>query len=117
MARKRPRAKAGDAAWLYAQRRELVDQEEQAHRELLEAEEADGPFRRAFWEAHSVLAATYATQLKIGPHDKAELFAAYDARMLAGHAWNPHKQRLRDAERWHKAVLAELRYVNEALSD
>lgn len=107
---KRPRSR-DNTLWLHAQRLELIEAEALARQEQIEAEVADAPHRVAFHEAHAALAAIYATTT-----DRAELFAAYDARMAAGHAWNPHRARLRDAERWHRAILAELRYVNEALA-
>lgn len=62
------------------------------------------PFERAFKAAHGFLMAL--------PHrpttSKAERLAAYDARMAAGHAWHPHRTRLREATRWLKAIKEEM---------
>ena len=44
---------------------------------------------------------------------KAERLAAYDARMRAGHAWHPWKTRLREAERWLKAIDRELEQLTK----
>lgn len=40
---------------------------------------------------------------------KAERLAAYDHRVAAGHAWHPHRQRLREANRWIKAIMEDLK--------
>ena len=75
-----------------------------ATREWADAQHAQDPFEIAFREAHRVL-----RELPPQPvTSKADRLAAYDARLAAGHAWNPHRARLRDANRWIAAIQEEI---------
>jgi len=75
-----------------------------ATRERDRAQWEQDPFERAFRVAHRALA-------ELPPRPvvgKAARLAAYDARMKAGHAWHPHRSRLREANRWVKAIREEM---------
>ena len=63
-----------------------------------------GPFERAFKAAHAALSALPPRSV-VG---KDARLAAYDARLRAGHAWHPHRTRLREANRWIKAINEEM---------
>lgn len=43
------------------------------------------------------------------------LFTLYDARVAAGHAWNPHRARLNDGMRWRKALMDEAVWLNKEI--
>lgn len=76
-----------------------------ADRECGEAHSAEQPWSRAFWAAHQTL-----RELPLQPEaSKERRLAAYDARLRAGHAWHPYRQRYRDALRWFDAILKELK--------
>jgi hypothetical protein len=62
------------------------------------------PFERAFKAAHACLSAL-PPRTVVG---KSTRLAAYDARMKAGHAWHPHRTRLREATRWIKAIKEDM---------
>jgi hypothetical protein len=73
------------------------------------AERGGSGLKAAFWDAHRRLA-----DMPPQPEtSKAERLAAYDARMRAGHAWHPWKTRLREAERWLKAIDRELEQLTK----
>ena len=74
-----------------------------AERDL--AQEIQDPYEATFRAAHARLLEV-TTQV---PTPKAERLIWYDKRMRAGHAWHPHRQRLREANRWLKAIDDEIR--------
>ena len=88
--------------------------------ELLEAELAGAratqePFQRAFDRAHAELA-TLHEKRQHGAHiTKPKMLAAYDKRVLAGHAWNPHKSKVRDLTMALKTYRQELKAVNQEI--
>jgi hypothetical protein len=47
--------------------------------------------------------------------DGRDLFAFYDARVAAGHAWNPHRRRLNEAMGWRKSLMDEAQAINKEL--
>nr|WP_321986167.1 hypothetical protein [uncultured Lichenicoccus sp.] len=84
----------------------------EAHAEVAQAKTIQGPYERAFRDAHDDLVLLHLRRACGEAISKPALFAAYDKRMVLGHQWNPHRQRLNDAERWRKAIFDELRQVN-----
>lgn len=70
------------------------------------------PYENAFQEAHAALLNANRASLT-----KPQLFALYDARMHAGHAWNPHRKRLKDAQAWGKAIMSDLQAINQAIGE
>ena len=68
------------------------------------------PYDVAFQEAHAVLSRAVEHE-----PDRRVRLAAYDARVIAGHARHPFKERWREAARWRKEVETELRALNVEL--
>ena len=59
------------------------------------ARDAAAPYEHAFWAAHRDLEDACARKAEL---TKDQLFAFYDRRMEAGHAWHPFRQAVRGAE-------------------
>jgi hypothetical protein len=85
--------------------RKLTEERAQLERDLQEANAAVSaaadiatPYKNAFWEAHR-RAGSLSVNGEPG-YDRASRKVAYDARMWAGVEWHPHKQRLKEEERW-----------------
>jgi hypothetical protein len=97
--RARPRVVATDLA-LFLLKIDLAS----ATHERDAAQWEQGPFERAFKAAHAALSALPPRSV-VG---KEARLAAYDARLRAGHAWHPHRTRLREANRWIKAINEEM---------
>lgn len=73
------------------------------------------PFKHAFYAANDALAVAWASK-RSGKHvSKAQMLAIYDARVSAGHDWNPYRARYQDALRWLKTLRMELKDVNYAI--
>ena len=92
-----------------AARQEAIDRLrsdlEIARHERMVAQWSSDPHEAAFRAAHDRLAS-----LPPRPGtSKATRLGAYDARMRAGHAWHPHRTRVRDATRWIEAIEKELK--------
>lgn len=100
---------------LRAQRRHLEAQLEEAEYVMQRSHAAQLPFANAFWEAHRALESLHTKRDAGQPISKAELFAAYDARLHAGHAWYPSKTAFDDMQRWHRAVTRDLNAVREQI--
>jgi hypothetical protein len=64
------------------------------------------PYADAFRLAHRELESAAANKAEL---TREELFAAYDRRLHAGHAWHPHREAVRDAERWLAALQKEIK--------
>jgi hypothetical protein len=77
-----------------------------AVRERDEAQWAQDPFEAAFKASHAFLASLPPQPVVT----KAVRLAAYDARVEAGHAWHPYRARLREANRWIKAIKEEMEW-------
>ena len=98
--RDRSKASGSDALELFLLQIELSI----ATRERDRAQWEQDPFERAFRASHHALAACPPRSV-VG---KAARLAAYDGRMRAGHAWHPYRSRLREANRWVKAIREEM---------
>jgi len=66
----------------------------------------------AFNAAHAALTAAWADQSDHSARAKAMRRPLYDARMAAGHAWNPAKKAYAALMGARKAIVAELRNIN-----
>lgn len=89
--------------------REVVDRLrsdlETARHERMVAQWLSDPREATFRAAHDRLAS-----LPSRPGvSKTVRLAAYDARMRAGHAWHPHRLKVREAIRWIEAIEKELK--------
>jgi hypothetical protein len=98
-------------AELAALQRDMAEAEQAIANAAPEADRCEGIFR----------AADKALRDAVEARDRAgqrwPLFHLYDARMHAGHAWNPHRSRLRDAIRWHKAVCDAAAAIEKKLDE
>ena len=102
----------------------LADQEEALQAQLFIAEDllakatrAHAPFLAAIEHARWRLEALHARRREAQSKaavSKAEMLAAYDARMHAGHAGHPTASKQADADRWVKLLRRELHIVLEA---
>lgn len=103
-----PRKKPPDLTDAVQRQRRIDDLRadlEKANLECDRALAAQQPFADQFWRAHGFLAS-----LPTRPSStKRERLDAYDARLRAGHAWHPYRQRYRDATRWVDAILKEMK--------
>ena len=72
---------------------------------------ANDQHEKAFRQAHDDLAETYEMHAR-GTLTKEALFAAYDRRLLAGHAWHPHREAYRTAKAWFDAIQEEIELAN-----
>ena len=70
------------------------------------------PFESAFRAAHNHLLHLHERRAAGADIGKAAIFAAYDHRMHAGHAWHPFRQRARDMTRWLGAIQKEIKALN-----
>lgn len=95
---------------LRQKRNQLQESLTEANNALDAALGAEDPLRQAFHDAHRNLRALNRTDA-----GKATILAAYDRRMIAGHAWDPIRRTRREAERWKKEILDELANVNRAI--
>jgi hypothetical protein len=105
--------------------REISDVHREAARLRIEIEKAEvirataesvqAPFHKAFSHAHAGLELLWLARRNGTLVHKQQMLRAYDARVAAGHAWNPHRTNLRDAERWLKALRSELTNINMEL--
>ena len=76
-----------------------------ALRDLAAARDAAAPFEHAFWGAHRALEIVCQEKDAL---TKDELFAAYDHRLHAGHAWHPFRQAVQQAESWLNSLQKEI---------
>lgn len=86
-----------------------------AERECQIARVISDPFSGAFWSAHGHLEALHARRRSGTVVTKKAMVAAYDARVAAGHEWNPSKTKLQEAERWLRRIKTELKAANAEL--
>lgn len=85
---------------------------EQAEEESARLREIQEPFADAFREAHATLEALLATRKSGTPVGKVRVLGAYTTRMIAGHKWNPHRERYQATLRWLRSLRMELKDVN-----
>lgn len=95
---------------LLAERRRLEKEIEAGEAELAVAHEQQAPYAAAFWSAHARLVEAHQRDV-----DKPLRLLAYDARVLAGHAWHPFRAKAQDIGRWLKLLRDELRAVNREI--
>jgi hypothetical protein len=112
--RPRPRTKAAQLREAEKRRDLAYASLPKAVAEISQAKDAAEPFARAFWHAHAALELASGGQT---PLTKDQLFAAYDLRLEAGHAWWPHRRRLDDAAAWLKALQKEIKECDALLGD
>lgn len=86
-----------------------------AERECQIARVISDPFSGAFWSAHGHLEALHARRRSGTVVTKKAMVAACDARVAAGHEWNPSKTKLQEAERWLRRIKTELKAANAEL--
>jgi hypothetical protein len=108
-------AKKVNAAELQAEleilRRDAIEAQQAISDATPEADRCESIFRAADARLRRAIATRDSAGLRY------PLLDHYDDRMRAGHAWNPHRSRLRDAIRWHKAVCDEIMAVSKKLSE
>jgi cellobiose-specific phosphotransferase system component IIA len=92
---------------------ELATAAERAALAVEAAEQALQPFSDAFWAAHGEVARMLAERAGGEPVTKPEIFAAYDTRLLAGHARHPYRRALDEARNWQRAVEMELKLTGK----
>lgn len=90
----------------------LRNEIEKAEAERSTAEALQAPFKARFELATDRLAELWAMRRRGVTVTHDAILKAYDARVAAGHAWNPTRVRLQDAERWLKALRSELTNIN-----
>lgn len=95
----------------------LLREETKATNMANNASEAFAPHKAAFDAATEHLLYLWRCRNQGEFVSKATMLKAYDARMEAGHAGNPAKQRMREAERWLKDLRNELRIVNQEIGE
>lgn len=107
--------KAARISSLQKEKAALLERLAEASAETVRAEAAAAPYEAAFQSAHDRLVQLTANRRAGARYPKDEVLAAYDARMLAGHAWHPHRNRFQEAKRWKAAIVTELQNINAAL--
>jgi hypothetical protein len=85
--------------------------------EVLEADRPtfarlDEAGRLAFQDAHEALLMLHQRRNAGASISKETMMAGYDRRMNAGHAWHPHRKRLKDIDLELVGVREELKLVN-----
>jgi hypothetical protein len=70
-----------------------------------EVQTAQDPFEASFRAAHERLLRKTTVEFST----RAERLRFYDLRLRAGHEWHPHRQRLRDTNRWIEEIQRELK--------
>lgn len=73
------------------------------------------PYRLTFASAHAHLVHLHALRDSGEPIAKPMLFAAYDERVLAGHAWHPYRSQADDLAGWLKRLREDLKAVNKEI--
>ncbi len=89
----------------------------------LDLEEANAMVERTkpLADRHALAFSTADTALREAIDDRNRtrdgrcLFALYNARVTAGHAWNPHRTRLNTAMSWRKALMEEAQWLNKEI--
>lgn len=100
---------------LREKRNSLLLQVEEANR-LIDGIVPDNErLKRHFYQTSDVLLKLHASRNDGVSINKTKMLAAYDRRVEAGHAWNPVRAKLREAERWKKEVLAEVAEINKQM--
>lgn len=107
---RRPEKEAGLRESLSSVYRDL----EQANREVEESTPIAGHHAMLFSRADIALREALALRDEEG-EPRRRIFGYYDNRLTAGHAWNPHRQRLKDAMRWRTALMDEAKAINKEL--
>jgi len=97
-----------DKAEMVRARAGLMHDLRDAEAELQAADAAALPFEQAFSRAHA--------RLREALEGEAALRPFYDARLAAGHAAHPYRQRVRDARAWVDSVVGELSEIDRQLS-
>lgn len=73
------------------------------------------PFADAFRIATATLETIWLTRKSGRQIPSKIVLAAYDARVTAGHQWNPHRIRYQETLRWLKTLRMELKDVNREI--
>jgi hypothetical protein len=111
---RRPRKKT-DRQDLLRQQADLVYQESVAALHIASAQMEAAPFETAFHAATAALLNLHARRKAGLTVSKATMLAAYDVRVEAGHAWNTPRNRLKEAQGWHKRIKISLLEINAEL--
>ncbi len=106
---RRPENEAGLRGELAAVYRDL----EEANGQVEAVAPIASQYAMAFTQADLALKHAIAQREMLG--GPRYVFEFYDARVAAGHAWHPHRQRLNDALRWRKALMDAAQAINKEL--
>lgn len=93
-------------------RASLMDDMAEIERIMDEAQAELEPYDAAFWGCHRRLVRA----LRRAEDESVALLPYYDARVDAGHAAHPYRERVREVRRWQDAVMHELRAIDAKLT-
>lgn len=102
-------------AELAARLAQLVKDEAEAAQEVAAAEAVSAPLKVEFEVCDRRLRYLHERREEGYSVSKEAMLFAYDQRMIAGHQWNPARQRLRDAKAWHERIRKEITKVNKEI--
>ncbi len=102
-------------AGLRDQRLRLEREVEEAEALLAVANADQAPYAEVFHLTDATLRQLHADRKAGGVISKIDMLAAYDARMEAGHAWNPFRAKAQELAGWLKALRHELKAVNQEI--
>jgi len=106
---------SGKKFGLREQQHSLQNEIEKLEAECAHARAAQEPYQRAFSQAHSELELLHRRRQRGLQITKSAMLEAYDMRVAAGHAWHPHKTKLRDITSALKTYRQELKAVNQEI--
>ncbi len=106
------RPKKATVADLVSRRHDLEAELSSVNRQVDEAAATQAQFESKFFAIHSKLVSISAGRMKGEQYQFDEVRKLYDARLVAGCEWSPHRKRYRELQSWQHAVLAELRFIN-----
>ena len=111
----RNQSKKKDNSGVRARLSELAFQEEEAARAVSIAQAIAQQLKVEFEKSDQALRDLHARRKAGHFVARSTMIRAYDDRLNAGHKWNPHRRRLREAKEWHERVRKEIFEVNAEL--
>ena len=72
------------------------------------------PFANDFYRADRALRALWDIRHAGGSVDRTTMTDAYDARLHAGHAWNPSRTALKEADQWAANIEREINHLTKS---